>query len=96
MRLREGPQWFMITAEGQPFGATINVDHVTNIRWQPMMRVGGAGGAEGALMPVPGKFEVLIALIDGAHSLTFDSRQSAQDEYHRLSNEVRGVLRDDE
>jgi len=93
MRLREGPQWVMITAEGQPFGATINTDHITNIRWQPMMR---SEVQNGPLIVVEGKFEVIVALIDGAHSLTFGSRQKAQDEYHRLSNEVRGSICDDE
>ena len=92
MRLREGPQWVMITAEGQPFGATINTDHITNIRWQPMMRSGIEGGQ---LEVVPGKFEVIVALIDGAHSLTFDNKQKAQDEYFRLNNEVRGSIRDE-
>lgn len=83
----------MITAEGRPFGATINTDHITNIRWQPLMRPVDKE-ANAPLEVIPGKFEVIIALIDGAHTLTFDTQQKAQDEYFRLSNEVRGALRD--
>jgi hypothetical protein len=84
----------MITAEGTPFGATINTSHITNVRWQPMLRPAGPE-PDSPLVAIPNSFEVIIALIDGAHSLTFDSQQKAQDEYHRLSNEVRGALRDE-
>ena len=82
----------MITAEGQPFGATINTDHITNIRWQPLMRSAKEGDP---LQVIDHNFEVIIALIDGSHSLTFDNKEKAMTEYFRLNNEVRGVLSDE-
>lgn len=92
MMRRQGPQWIMITAENQPFGATLNTDHITNIRWQPQLKPTKPGEP---LQAVEGMFEVIVALVDGSHTLIFDSQQKAQDEYFRLNNDVRGSVIDD-
>lgn len=91
---RNGVDWLVITAQGAPWGATINTDHITNVRVQPQMKMERDDqGNEG--MVATGFFEVAICCIDGAQSLTYKKQDDAMAEYFRISNELRGSVVDE-
>lgn len=89
---RNGVDWLVITAAGAPWGATINSDHITNVRVQPQMI---PPEFEGGPPEPTGLFEVVVSCIDGAQSLTYKKQDDALAEYFRISNELRGSVVDD-
>lgn len=86
---RNGVDWLVISAAGAPWGATINTQHITNVRVQPQLRP-----VDGEL-EATGFFEVAICTIDGQQSLTFKDQDDAMTEYFRISNELRGSVIDE-
>lgn len=82
--IRKGCEWLAISAEGKPWGATINTRHINHIRVQPGMT------PEGEL--VEGIFQVVVATTEGDQVLSFQSQEAALGEYFQLSNELRGAV----
>ena len=87
IRRTGGVDWLTITAEGQPFGAVINTQHISNVRWQPNMSSDG--------LQLAG-FQVVVELVTGTvHALSFEKQEDAQTEYFRIGNELRGSVIDE-
>jgi len=84
--IRKGCEWLAISAEGQPWGATINTRHINHVRVQPGLT------SEGEL--VEGLFQVVVSTTEGDQVLAFKDKETALGEYFKLSNELRGVLAD--
>ena len=82
---KDSPDFIMIQAHNAPYGATINTMHITNVRLQPEINEQNEA---------TGRVQVLVCLVDGAHSLTYDSLEEAQPVYFQLSNELRGTPSD--
>lgn len=91
---RNGVDWLVISAQGAPWGATINTQHITNVRVQPQMKMEGDGKGNEGLVPT-GFIEVAVCCIDGQQSLTFKDQDDAMTEYFRISNELRGSVIDE-
>lgn len=86
MLRQTSPDFITIQAQGAPFGATINVLHITNVRVQPQLDNDGEA---------TGKLCVMICCVDGIQALTYDTIEEANEEYFRISNELMGRLKED-
>lgn len=73
--------FIVIEAPDSPFGSTINVDKLDNIRLQPQVDEQGQ---------LTGKIQVLIRTDCGDQILTYPTLEEAQGTYFRLQNELLG------
>lgn len=74
-------QFIVIEAPGAPWGSTINVDKIDNIRLQPKVDEDGV---------LTGEIQVLVRTDCGDQLLTYPSLKDAQETYFRLQNELLG------
>lgn len=81
------PNFITIQASGAPYGATINTLHITNVRIQPQL--------DATTGEPTGKTQVHVCMVDGVQVLTYDTIEEANEEYFRISNQLKGILLDD-
>jgi hypothetical protein len=73
--------FIVIEAPDAPWGSTINVDKLDNIRLQPKVDENGK---------VTGEVQVLLRTDCGDQILTYPTLEEAQGTYFRLQNELLG------
>lgn len=91
---RSGPQWLTVSPDGTSYAAVLNTDHIIGVRWQEHIIPEDLDLKRSAQRT--GKYHVLIDLVGGmTHSLGFNNAETAQQEFFRIGNELRGSVVDE-
>jgi hypothetical protein len=77
------PRWLIIQALDYPWGSIINVDKIDSVKLTPKIDEDGKA---------TGEVQVTIHTECTQQALTYPDLPTAQKEYFRISNELRGVL----